>query len=46
VENASRIPPDVRKSPAVIEELTNTFQIIIRGFAKEGIDRAHLDIGI
>jgi AcrR family transcriptional regulator len=46
VENASHIPPDVRKSPAVIEEMTNTFQIIIRGFAKEGIDRAHLDIGI
>ncbi|MDR0495630.1 MAG: TetR/AcrR family transcriptional regulator [Treponema sp.] len=46
VENAARIPPDARKSPAVIEEMTNTFQIIIRGFAKEGIDRSCLDIGI
>jgi AcrR family transcriptional regulator len=46
VENAARIPPDVRKSPAVIEEMTNTFQIIIRGFAKEGINRAQLDIGV
>jgi AcrR family transcriptional regulator len=46
VENAARIPPDARRSPAVIEEMTNAFQIIIRGFAKEGIDRACLNIGI
>jgi len=44
VENASRIPPEARKSPALIEEMKNAFQIIVRGFAKEGIDRSLLDI--
>ena len=44
VENASRIPLEARKSPAVVEEMTNAFQIIIRGFAREGIDRSCLDI--
>jgi AcrR family transcriptional regulator len=44
VENASRIPPEARKSPVVMEELKNAFQIIIRGFAKEGIDRSRLNI--
>ena len=44
VENAARIPPEARKSPAIIEEMTNAFQIIIRGFAREGIDRSRLDI--
>jgi len=44
VENASRIPPEARRSPIVIDEMTNTFQIIIRGFAKEGINHSRLDI--
>ena len=44
VENASRIPPEARKSPVIIEEMKNAFQVIIRGFAKEGIDRSLLDI--
>jgi len=44
VENAARIPPEARKSPVVIEEMKNAFQVIIRGFAKEGIDRSRLDI--
>jgi AcrR family transcriptional regulator len=44
VENASRIPPEARKSPVLIEEMKNAFQIIVRGFAKEGIDRSLLDI--
>ena len=44
VENAARIPPEFRKSPAVIEEMTNAFQILIRGFATEGIDRSRLYI--
>ena len=34
VENAARIPLEVRKSPAVVEEMANAFQIIIRGFAR------------
>ena len=46
VENAARIPSQVKKSPAIIEEMTNAFQIIIRGFAKDGINRESLNIGI
>jgi len=44
VDNAIRLPPEVRKSPALTEEMTKTFQIIIRGFAKEGIKYSSLDI--
>jgi len=44
VENAARIPRKARKSPAIIEEITKAFQIIIRGFAREGIGRSDLNI--
>jgi len=44
VQNAARIPPEARKSPAIIDEMKNVFQIIVRGFAKEGIDRERLAI--
>ena len=44
VENASRIPQEAGKTNMAIEEMLNTFQIIIRGFAREGIDRFCLDI--
>jgi len=44
VEQASRLPLEVRGSPAVIEEMTNTFQVIIRGFAREGIEHSVLNI--
>jgi hypothetical protein len=44
VENAARVPPQARKSPALIEEMTGAFQIIIRGFAGQGVDRSRLDI--
>ena len=44
IENASRISPEARKSPIVIEEMKNVFQIVVRGFAKEGVDRSCLDI--
>ena len=44
VERAAHIPMENRKFPAVVEEMTNSFQIIIRGFAREGIDRKALDI--
>ena len=44
VENAFHIPTEARKSPIIMEEMKNAFQIIIRGFAKEGIDRSRLDI--
>jgi hypothetical protein len=44
VGNAARIPPEARKSPALIEEMTKSFQIIIYGFAREGVDRSCLDL--
>ena len=44
VDNATRMPPEDRKSPAYIEGMAKAFQVIIYGFAKEGIDRSFLDI--
>ncbi|MDR0291082.1 MAG: TetR/AcrR family transcriptional regulator [Treponema sp.] len=44
MENAARLPLDARKSPAIVEEMTSAFQIIIRGFAKDGIERTAFDI--
>jgi len=44
VDHASRLPPEVRKSPALMNEMKKAFQIIIYGFAKEGTDRSLLDI--
>jgi len=43
VDNASRTRD--KRSPAVIDEMKTAFRIIIRGLAKEGIDRHCLDIG-
>ena len=40
VDNAARIPPEIRKTPALIEELAKTFQVIVYGFAREGLDRS------
>ena len=44
VDAAARMPAEVIKSPAIIEEMTKAFQIIIYGFAKEGTDRSSLNI--
>ncbi|MDR0487381.1 MAG: TetR/AcrR family transcriptional regulator [Treponema sp.] len=44
VNSAVRIPPEARKSPAIVGEMAKSFQIIIYGFAREGIDRSCLDI--
>ena len=44
IENAARMPAEARKSPIIVEEMKNAFQIIIRGFAKEGINRELLVI--
>jgi AcrR family transcriptional regulator len=42
VENAAKLPGNMQKSPAVIKEMTNVFQIILRGIARDGIDRSIL----
>jgi AcrR family transcriptional regulator len=44
VENAAKMPKEIQRSPAVIEEMTTIFQIILRGLAKDGIDRAMLTL--
>ena len=44
VQNTAKLPPEARNSPAMIREMTNTFQIIVRGFAREGIEHSRLDI--
>jgi len=44
VDNASRMPAEKKKSPLLLEEMGNTFQLLIYGFAKEGIDRSCLNI--
>jgi AcrR family transcriptional regulator len=44
IENAADLPSEVRGSPAVIDEMTSTFQIILHGFAKEGMSHSLLDL--
>jgi len=44
INNTSRLPPEARKSPALLKEMAKCFQIIIYGFAREGIARSSLDI--
>jgi len=44
IYNTSRMPQEAGKSPALLKEMEKCFQIIIYGFAREGIDRSMLDI--
>jgi len=44
IDNTARLPLEARKSPALLKEMAKCFQIIIYGFAKEGIPRSRLDI--
>ena len=44
VDTAARVPAKLKKSPILIDEIINAFQIVIYGFAKEGIDRSRLDL--
>ena len=46
VENAAKLPKDERTSSAVIEEMRNVFQIILRGIAREGIDRSIFNLPV
>jgi hypothetical protein len=42
VENAAKLPRTARKTTLVIDELKTVFQILLRGIAREGIDRSSL----
>jgi len=44
INNTARLPPEARKSAALLKEMTKVFQIIVYGFAREGIPRSRLDI--
>ena len=44
IEKAARLSQEQRKSPAIIEEMTAAFQLIIRGVAKEGVPYNLLNI--
>jgi O-glycosyl hydrolase len=44
VEKAATISQKVKNSPVLMVEMANSFQIIIRGFAREGINHSYLDI--
>jgi len=45
IGNVAGLPASARNSPAMLGEMTNAFQIIIRGLAREGIEHSRLDIG-
>jgi AcrR family transcriptional regulator len=42
VETAAKVPREDRKSPVIINEMKNIFEIFFRGIASEGIDRSLL----
>ena len=44
VDNAVRMPAEAKNPRLLIDELRKSFQVLINGFAKEGIDRSCLDI--
>ena len=44
VDRAARLSIEERKSPHLVKNMTDAFKIMIRGFAKDGIDRSLLDI--
>jgi len=44
IDSTARLPPELRKSPIVLNEMAKAFQLIVYGFAKEGINRSALDI--
>jgi hypothetical protein len=46
MQNIAKLPRAERNSQSTIEEMTNTFQTIIRGFAKEGVSHADLNITV
>jgi AcrR family transcriptional regulator len=42
IDSTARLPMEARKSPALLKEMAKAFQIIVYGFAKEGIARSSL----
>ncbi|MDR2576362.1 MAG: TetR/AcrR family transcriptional regulator [Treponema sp.] len=44
IASTARLPIEARKSPVLLKEMAKAFQIIVYGFAKEGIPRSRLNI--
>jgi AcrR family transcriptional regulator len=44
METAAKVPRALRKSPVIVDEMKDIFQILFRGIAREGIDRSQLDL--
>lgn len=44
IENGARVPKNSRDTRFIIEESTKLFQIMIRGIARDGLDRSLLDL--
>jgi AcrR family transcriptional regulator len=44
IEQSARTPKDTRNTRLIMNEITNIFQIILRGIARDGLDRALLDL--
>jgi len=45
IGNVAYLPPEKRNPSAMLGEMSNTFQIIVRGMAREGVEHSRLDIG-
>jgi AcrR family transcriptional regulator len=44
IENTAKLPRDTRDAPFIMDELTKIFQILLRGMAREGLDRSLLTL--
>jgi len=44
IDSTARLPIEARKSPVLLKEMAKAFQIIVYGFAREGIARSSLNI--
>jgi AcrR family transcriptional regulator len=43
IDSTARLPIEARKSPVLLKEMAKAFQIIVYGFAREGIARSSLN---
>jgi AcrR family transcriptional regulator len=46
VEDTAKMPKSTRNARFIIDQLTKIFQIILRGIAREGLDRSCLDLPV
>jgi AcrR family transcriptional regulator len=44
IENSAKMPKNARNARFIIDELTKLFQIMLRGIAREGLERSCLDL--